>query len=115
MKKLSEEIAEIKRLSGITEGDVVQFEPRPVSAAANRANTIEDDLNQGLPNLGPDKRLMADFNEQYATIEVWIETEEVTTVIDIQTVEKAVNLVQEAHFIGIQPLSNGIKLIFSMR
>lgn len=111
-KTINEEIAEIKRLSGIKEGDVISLADRKAQARSD--NSIEDKLNAGLPNLGRDKRLMADFNEQYATIEVWIETEEVTTVIDIQTIEKAVNMVQEAHFIGIQPLSNGIKLIFSM-
>ena len=119
MKKLTDDIQRIKKLAGITEGDVVQFEPRKAAddeamAAARQANDMEEQLNRSLPNLGRDKRLFADYNEQYSTIEVWIETEEVTTVIDIQTIGKAIDMVQESHFIGVQPLSNGIKLIFTM-
>ena len=120
MKKLTEDIERIKKLAGIKEGDVVPFGPKKAEdddamAVARRANDMEDQLNAHLPNLGADKRLMADFNEQYGTIEIWIETDEVTTMLDIQTLQKAVNMVHEAHFIGVQPMSGGIKLIFSMR
>ncbi len=114
MKKLTEDIERIKKLAGIKEGDVVPFD-RGMDQARD-ANSIEDQLNQNLPNLGPDKRLMADFNDQHGTIEVWIETDEIITLTDLQTVQKNVNMVHEAHFIGIQPTSSyGVKLVFSTR
>lgn len=119
MKNLTEDIKRIKKLAGITEGDVVPFGPKKAAddeamAVAQRANNIEDQLNDNLPSF-PDKRLMVDFNEQYGTIEVWVETTEVITIIEIKAIDKAVNMVHEAHLVGIQPANYYIRLIFSMR
>ncbi len=111
---MKDEIKEIRRRAGLTEGDVVPFGRK--EEPEDDEPGIEEQLNANLPNLGPDKKLMADFNEQHGTIEIWIETDEIITLTDMQTLQKNVNMVYEAHFIGIQPTSSyGVKMVFSTR